>query len=193
MTSLTESFRHCLARLTDFHGRDAPGTYWPYVLTLVIIQMIAGFAITLPMIVSGMNEAFSAIATEQASGQAPDPAALQAQLMQSMMADMQATIPWTLAIQVVFCLLVAAATVRRLHDRDWSGWWVLVGVAAVAAGIIGGQWTMAMFADDPMAMIDNMGMVQAIGWLPWVGYAFLLVQLVQRGTPDANRFGPPPA
>lgn len=189
---LSTSFRHCLRHIADFRGRDSLSQYWPYVLALIVLQVLAGMLITLPMIVSGMMEAFAAIDAERISGHVTDPAMFQAQLMQSMTADMRATLPWTISIQIGFCLMVAAATVRRLHDRDWSGWWVLVGVAALAASIIGGQWTMAMFADDPISLIDNMGMVQAIGWAPWVGYAFLIVQLVQRGAPDANRFGEPP-
>lgn len=56
-----------------------------------------------------------------------------------------------------------AVTVRRLHDRDMSGWWYL-------GAIIG-------------------GMIPLVGFL--VSIAFLVLMALP-GTPGPNRFGPDP-
>lgn len=56
-----------------------------------------------------------------------------------------------------------AVTVRRLHDRDMSGWWYL-------GAIIG-------------------GMIPVVGFL--VSIAFLVLMALP-GTPGPNRFGPDP-
>ena len=68
---------------------------------------------------------------------------------------------------VVYALAVLlpsiAVTVRRLHDRDMSGWWYL-------GAIIG-------------------GMIPLVGFL--ISIAFLVLMALP-GTPGANRFGPDP-
>ena len=68
---------------------------------------------------------------------------------------------------VVYALAVLlpsiAVTVRRLHDRDMSGWWYL-------GAIIG-------------------GMIPLVGFL--ISIAFLVLMALP-GTPGPNRFGPDP-
>lgn len=64
-----------------------------------------------------------------------------------------------------FAVLVPwiAVTVRRLHDRDMSGWWYLGFIVA--------------------------SMIPFVGWIASIA---LLVILVLPGTPGSNRFGPDP-
>lgn len=191
MDRLVASFRHCLGNLFEFSGRDRPGQYWPYVLTLFGIKIMVNMAMTVPMMLSGFRQAMVSV-RNAAAGQAGDPQVLQSEMMRSMMADAQEMLPLGLAVTALFALLVLAATVRRLHDRNWPGWWVLLAAASLAIGIAGDQWLMALLAQNPDALVDNMAQVQAIGWAPWIGYVILIVQLVQSGTPGDNRFGPPP-
>lgn len=63
-----------------------------------------------------------------------------------------------LQLILVFGILIPAFSsgVRRLHDRDKSGWWIL------------------------------------INFIPFVGWIFLLVMLIEKGTEGDNRFGPYP-
>lgn len=109
-----------------------------------------------------------------------------------LLAAQMIVMPYTIGLGVLVMLLLFAATVRRLHDRDWSGWWVLLVVVAKAIGLVSGYWMMDLMAADPNAIMNHMGAIQAAAWLPWVAYIVLLVQLVQSGEPTDNRFGPPP-
>jgi uncharacterized membrane protein YhaH (DUF805 family) len=74
--------------------------------------------------------------------------------------------------------------IRRLHDRDKSGWWALIFIGLlVAAGIIGAILNLA---------IGTAG--SAIGGLLYLGVAiWMFVELgCLRGTIGDNRFGPDP-
>ncbi|MEQ1686998.1 MAG: DUF805 domain-containing protein [Sphingopyxis sp.] len=193
MANITASIRHCLSNLTNFTGRDRPGQYWPYTIFLILLQMVVGLAFTLPLIINSMRAGFDAARTAAASGGQVDQAQLQAQMMHETMAVTQDIMPYTIGLGVLIALLLVAATVRRLHDRDWSGWWVLLAVAGKVLGIVSGYWTMDIMAADPNAIMNHMGTLSLLGWLPWVAYIILLVQLVQSGEPSDNRFGPPPA
>ncbi|MEQ1724903.1 MAG: DUF805 domain-containing protein [Sphingopyxis sp.] len=192
MANITASIRHCLGNLTNFTGRDRPGQFWPYTIVLLIAQMIVGLAFTLPLIINSMRAGFDAARTAAATGGQVDQAQLQAQMMHETMAASRDIMPYTIGLGVLVMLLLFAATVRRLHDRDWSGWWVLLAVAAKAIGLVSGYWMMDLMAADPNAIMNHMGAIQAAAWLPWVAYVILLIQLVQSGEPTDNRFGPPP-
>ena len=101
--------------------------------------------------------------------------------------------PYTMALNIIAAALLVAATVRRLHDRDWSGWWVMLAVGSMAIGFVTSYWAMDLVSGDPQAIMDNMGTLQLLGWLPLIGYIVLIIQLVQGGSNADNRFGPPPA
>ena len=72
-----------------------------------------------------------------------------------------------------------AVTVRRLHDTDRSGWWMLVGIIPYA-------FLMAAIATG------NLAMVGLVGTVALVGAIVLLVLTVLDGTKGPNRFGPDP-
>ena len=73
---------------------------------------------------------------------------------------------------VVLVLFVPhlAVSVRRLHDTDRSGWWVLLGMVGPVL--------------DPSS-----GSLQFAGW---IAQLVLIWFLVQKGDPGGNRFGPKP-
>jgi uncharacterized membrane protein YhaH (DUF805 family) len=82
-----------------------------------------------------------------------------------------------LALPAVFCGL--ALVVKRLHDRDKSGWWVLL----------------FYFAPGALHQIGrHSGDIGILFWI--VGSAISIWALVEigflRGTPGPNRFGPDP-
>lgn len=177
------------ANVMRFEGRDRLRQFWPYLLFLYAVSTLAGLAITLPMLVSVFSETFATIS----QGAAQDPEAFQAQLMQSVMAQTRDMLPLSFAINAVFMALIAAAVVRRLHDRDWSGWWVLILPGTAVIGAITSWWLFAAIAEDPTMLIEQPQLFQLAGWLPLIGYIVLIVQLVQGGDPRPNRFGDPPA
>lgn len=87
--------------------------------------------------------------------------------------------------------IVAAAIyvgVRRLHDRDRSGWWILpfsVGpylLLSAAHGLAGAFGAAGLLAALPLSLGGL-----ALGVWAWIELGF------RRGTRGANRFGPRPA
>jgi uncharacterized membrane protein YhaH (DUF805 family) len=89
-----------------------------------------------------------------------------------------------------------AGGIKRLHDRDRSGWWIggfyLLGAIVVAVTL--GSMTATMATRSPE---QNAPMVVAIsigGGLLMIGYGlWLLVETgFLRGTPGPNRYGPDP-
>jgi uncharacterized membrane protein YhaH (DUF805 family) len=99
-----------------------------------------------------------------------------------------------------------AVAVRRLHDTNRSGWWVIMPIVVAVAGAIlffifaGTQLFSAMSAGGTMT--DEQGLKFAFGmfgslflfiFLPiLIAEIVMLVFYVTDGTPTANRFGPDP-
>lgn len=79
-------------------------------------------------------------------------------------------------------------SVRRLHDIDRSGWWLLIGVvpgflAMVFSGI-------ALMSGSVGVGVGLMGLV---GLVALAAMALLIYWYAQPGMAGDNRFGPPPA
>ena len=132
-------------RYAEFTGRSRRMEYWMFTLLNVII-------VTVLMIVAlGAGGAASLVQSDAA-----DPSA-----------GLAALFGGTGLLILIYGLAVLipsiAVTVRRLHDRDMSGWWYL-------GAIIG-------------------GMIPFVGFL--ISIAFLVL-LALPGTPGPNRFGPDP-
>ncbi|WP_019903190.1 DUF805 domain-containing protein [Methylobacterium sp. 77] len=90
-----------------------------------------------------------------------------------------------LAIAIVATgALAVAATIRRLHDRDRTGWWLLPNTLATLAGFA----PIETFADAyPVAVI--VATLALTGFSLW----FLIETLGYRGTAGWNRYGAEPA
>lgn len=192
MRNITDSIRHGFSNITNFTGRDRPRQFWPYVIMLYLVQTLISLIFTFPLMVEAMKTSFASIEEASRHGGPVDQAALQHQIMQQAMAATRDVMPVAAGLGIIIFLLAAAAIVRRLHDRDWSGWWVLLLIAGKALGLTVGYTMMNVIADDPMAMFEHMGTIQLLAGLPWIAYIILLIQLVQSGAPGENRFGPPP-
>lgn len=94
-----------------------------------------------------------------------------------------------------FALLVALGTfvpslavaVRRLHDTNRSGWWMLVVVLPyLALGIVIG---MAAGEGDAAAALGSAGLVALIAF---AGAVLIFIFMLLDGTKGDNRFGPDP-
>jgi uncharacterized membrane protein YhaH (DUF805 family) len=82
-----------------------------------------------------------------------------------------------------------AVTVRRLHDTERSGWWILglaVGVVAFIALFVG----LGLFGQGSTAAAFTTGMVAILIIL--AAAITLLVFMVLPGTEGPNRYGPDP-
>jgi uncharacterized membrane protein YhaH (DUF805 family) len=92
-----------------------------------------------------------------------------------------------LAAMVMLLWPVLAVSVRRLHDRSKTGWWMLVfnifpyvaelGVAQTLK--VGGVWVLA-------GLVLVLTVLVVVVW-GWIEFGFL------RGTRGPNRFGPEPS
>jgi len=75
----------------------------------------------------------------------------------------------------------AATTVKRLHDRDKTGWWIVP--FFIAPGLLHRWWD---WIDDPTAALLISAV--AFGLTVWC----FVEMLCRRGTRGPNRFGPDP-
>ena len=188
-----------LRNVTNLHGRDTLGQYWPYALTLMGIQFMLGLLVSIPMVMQSMASSMAQVENAARAGQQASIAAIQAESFRATMVQGLQLFPYTTAISVIFGLLLIAATVRRLHDRDWSGWWVAALVVVKLAAMVNGYLAMRAIAvamtqtHDITTMSSSMISSAALSLPIWGLYITLLVQLVQRGNGLENRFGPPPA
>lgn len=142
-----------LKRYADFQGRSRRKEYWMFMLLNIIVMMVlAG-----PFI-------FNLISASAATAGSPggDEAAIAA-----MMEGGGGLSMISLGLYGIYALAVfipsIAVTVRRLHDRDMSGWWYLGLVVA--------------------------GLLPVVGFLASIA---LIVLMVLPGTQGANRFGADP-
>lgn len=189
------SFAHNLRNLGTFRGRDRPGIYWPFTLTIFLASVVVGFALTIPLMVGAFTEAFEAGQAATEGGGQMDQAALQADMTASMMAEYAQYLPIQAISAFTLVLLLTAATVRRLHDRDWSGWWVLLPIGWQLGGLALSAYTYSIIATDPTVLdpaTGTGGTLQIANLALLVGAIVVLVQLVQRGNDLDNRYGPPP-
>jgi uncharacterized membrane protein YhaH (DUF805 family) len=133
-------------RYAEFTGRSRRMEYWMFALLNAIVVTI------LMVVVMGAGGA-AGLLDARASG--------------NVSAEFGALFGGMGLFLVLYGLAVLipsiAVTVRRLHDRDMSGWWYL-------GAIIG-------------------GMIPLVGFL--VSIAFLVLMALP-GTPGPNRFGPDP-
>ena len=79
-------------------------------------------------------------------------------------------------------------SVRRLHDIDRSGWWLLIGVVPA---IVGGVLSALAFMSGSVGFgFVLMGLI----WLACLAaFALLIYWYAQPGTAGDNQFGPAPA
>lgn len=135
-------------RYLEFSGRSRRREYWMFALLGLLVYGFCGAL----MFAGGLGTALMASA-----GGRPDFAG----------ASFDASFWFGLAVAVLFgfasLLPAIAVTIRRLHDRDLSGWWYLGAIVVGAIPVLG---TIASLA-------------------------FLVVMCLD-GTPGPNRFGPDP-
>jgi uncharacterized membrane protein YhaH (DUF805 family) len=138
-----------LKRYADFSGRSRRSEYWWFTVLNVIVAVV-GLAI---MMAGGFSAA--ALAESAAPGSSLPATGLGAVFYIG--AGLLGI--WFLAILIPSI----AVAVRRLHDRDMSGWWYL--------GVI------------------VTGMIPVVGFI--ANIAFIVLMFLP-GTPGPNRFGPDP-
>lgn len=120
MSGIGASIRHNLGGLLSFSGRQTPAQFWPYAIGLYLLSMIAGMAIAIPAMVRMMTNLQQYIAAHPHGLPPPAPGQLPG-LPPGLMPDFSGMAVPMAATNIVLVLLLAAAIVRRLHDRDRTG------------------------------------------------------------------------
>ena len=116
-----------LKRYADFQGRSRRKEYWMFTLGIVIVYML----LMIPMM--------SAVISAAASGRGNDP-----QAALSMFTGIGGI---GMVLLTIFALAIfipsLAVQIRRLHDTDRSGWWILLGFVPIVNYI--GIWVLLVF------------------------------------------------
>ena len=94
--------------------------------------------------------------------------------------------PVSLILMLALLLPGLGVTVRRLHDTNRSGWWILV---AVIPYVILGFMAAGAVASGDMAGLATAGLFSLVAL---VGAIVLLVFMVLPGTRGPNNYGPDP-
>ena len=143
-----------LKRYADFEGRSRRMEYWSFALlnTVVITVLMA------PLLFAMV----SAMAVADPNMPGGDEAIAEAMMANFGIGTTIASLLFSLYILAVFIPSIAVV-VRRLHDRDMSGWWY------------------------PGFLVASF--IPFIGFLASIAF---LVLMFLPGTPGPNRFGPDP-
>lgn len=135
-----------LKRYADFQGRSRRMEYWMFQLLNVMVTLVGAVLV----VASGFSlEQLSAF---EQTGEWPEIGTLG-------LVGIAIIGAWSLFVLIPNI----AAVVRRLHDRNMSGWWYLALVLV--------------------------GLIPVLGWLASIA---LLVLMLLPGTEGDNRFGPDP-
>ena len=132
-------------RYAEFNGRSRRREYWMFMLLNIIVGLVLFALFLIAGVPFAALEDPGQLVTVFSGGLA---------IVFAILATL-----WSLAVIVPSI----AVTIRRLHDRDMSGWWYLGAIVA--------------------------GLIPIVGFLASIA---LLVLLMLPGTPGPNRFGPDP-
>lgn len=192
---MLKAIRHALANLANFSGRDGRQAFWYYALFLVILNLVLGFAATVPMMVSAFQVAFEGVQT----GMPEDEVA--AILAARMSGQAETTLWVSLVMSLATTALLAASFVRRLHDSDHSGWWaglaVLAQIGAAAFSITRIEELKAAIAasispESMAAYVESQSQTMAYALIGWIAPLIVIIFGVMKSTPGPNRFGDAP-
>jgi uncharacterized membrane protein YhaH (DUF805 family) len=157
-----------LKRYADFNGRSRRMEYWMFALFQFLLYLVL-FAIMLG--VAGGTAAMSGGGTNGAVG---------------LLMSMGVLAIFMVVIWLGLIIPALAVAIRRLHDTDRSGWWLLVYVIPYVIGTV--VTVMGSTAQSGgLALLG--GLFSLIGL---IGALVLFVFTVSPGTPGPNRFGPDP-
>lgn len=187
------SFRHNLARLFQLGGRSSPTQFWPYMIVMIVLQILA----TSVPVTWVVNESFTNI--RRFAAEHPD----QATVIQGpdhysveidgyhpeLMPGMQDFAITAGVILLLFLLLTGPAMVRRLHDSNRSGWWLLPTLVTLVIGLAGTPLLVngGLNGGDPSLFLFGLLLLNNLVYL--ASLLVMLLLLIADGTPGPNRYG----
>lgn len=192
MAKVWASLKHCAANPARFSGRDAPGEFWPWAIFVFLLGTAASFAVMVQPMMRAMLRMFQTLeAARRAGGREPRPEEISEAFTSQYAADLGALWLPMGAINLVSVSLLAAAVVRRLHDRGRTGLWALMPLPFMAVSIANMPAGLALATGrrdlTPLELAAS-----SAGSLYLLALIALVVLLVGDGTRGPNRFGPDP-
>ena len=190
--NIMKSIRHNLANSAHFSGRESRAAFWPYVAFVVGIMTVGMMAIMVPMMaeIFVKMQQFAAAHPDQAtveSGPGTYSITIQGNHPE-LMPNMTAIVGWFSVICMVVVCLLAAAVVRRLHDRGRSGAWGLIPLPFLATGF---ALMPKLFSQSVPDMTMFVGLFfNNLIYLASLG--LLIFLLAGEGEKAENRYGPSP-
>ncbi len=189
-----------MSHLLTIRGRDGLTQFWPYALLVMLLGGMVMMAVMMPMLVGTMTK-MQTMARENPNDfiieQSPtsynityvgnDPA-----VMAQLMPDFSGMITSLGLAMILPVGLIAAAAVRRLHDRGTSGKWLIIPATLLTLSF---SIMPAVFADFSRGGDPDLGkfaFVFAVNLCYIVSIAAFLTLFALPGHASANRFGPPP-
>lgn len=188
------SIRYNLANLVRFSGRESRGLFWPYAIAVFLLGIAVGILLLVPIMVDTMTRAVAYAQAHPGGFPQPVPGQPPA-LPPELMPDMTRMMVPMMIVNLLGILLLAAAAVRRLHDRDMSGWWAALPIpfhiiSALIAPAVARQMTQAMTTfpprQSPLMLVSTLN-----GAFALLALVILVVLLVGESTRGPNRFGDP--
>jgi uncharacterized membrane protein YhaH (DUF805 family) len=186
---LGSSLRHNLSRLLRFGGRLSPAHFWPYAGFVIVLTMVGMAVAMLPFLFETMTrmQRFALAHPDQAtvtSGPGSYSISIQGSHPE-LFPDMTPVMIGMAMVFAIAIVLLAAATVRRLHDSGRTGLWGVMPIpfiafscARMARLFTARDLDMAVFFS---VFVSNLLYLLSLG--------LLVVLLVRPGTIGVNRFG----
>jgi uncharacterized membrane protein YhaH (DUF805 family) len=172
-----------LRNLLRFSGRETRAVFWPYAIALYLLARAAQFAVTLSATIESMNQMFDGDMSQGGNGKPGTPIAL---TPETIAASDQLNLIMA-AIDLVLLFLLAAACVRRLHDCNRTGLWLLLIVPTRALWLLSGYGDVA--APGTLPDLTLLALIAVAGILFWGASILLIYFLAAEGTQGPNRFG----
>jgi uncharacterized membrane protein YhaH (DUF805 family) len=181
------SIRHNLANLLRFSGRDSRAQFWPYAIAVFLTSMAVDILLFIP-VMTDMMQRMMIYARDHPEG-FPQPAPGQIQtLPPGLMPDMSRIFVPTTIVSIISLLLLAAAVVRRLHDRDRTGWWAVLPLPFQAIGLALAPAAMKAVTAFPSKPLPFTLWTSLNSLFFWCAFILLIVMLVGDSTKGPNRF-----
>ncbi len=184
------SIRYNLAKLLRFSGRESRGLFWPYAITVFLLGIVAGILLFVPIMTDTMTRVMDY--AQRHPGGLPRPALGQPPaLPPELMPDMTRMMVPMMIVNLAGILLLAAAAVRRLHDRDMSGWWAALPlpfriISASIAPAVAKQMMTFPPRQSSLMLVSTLN-----GGFALLALVVLVVLLMGESTRGPNRFGGP--
>ncbi|MGA9581422.1 MAG: DUF805 domain-containing protein [Allosphingosinicella sp.] len=158
-----------LKRYAEFSGRSRRKEYWMFVLGMVLFYL----ALVLLM---GLLMGGAMLGALQ--GSADSGADAGAGMVGAMLGG--GIIGIVILLTWLFLLIPSIAVgVRRLHDIDRTGWWLMLGYGPYILSVV-------------LAMVQSVELAAILNIVSMIGFLVLLVFAFMPGTRGPNRYGPDP-